>query len=270
MYLLYLDESGNEKDPVDRYFVLAGLAVFERQTYFLSQRLDAVQEKHFPNHQPVPFHASDIRSGSKFWRRVAEEKRQAVLSDVVEAITLTSHLRLFAAAVEKDDTLWGETAVEKATEQVCKRFDTLLKRYYQDESDPQRGLLIFSEGRFDDRAKLWVRDFRRKGTTWGSINNLADIPYFASMKESRLLQAADFVAHAVWLLFEKKDPSLIRKLLPKFDVRDGVVHGMVHVGHSKGESCDCPPCYSRRARGEVGPWVTGAEQLELGEDQGDG
>jgi hypothetical protein len=33
MYLLYLDESGNENDPSNRYFVLAGLALFERQIH---------------------------------------------------------------------------------------------------------------------------------------------------------------------------------------------------------------------------------------------
>ena len=30
-------------------------------------------------------------------------------------------------------------------------------RCYREHDDPQRGLLIFSEGRFDARAKLWVQ-----------------------------------------------------------------------------------------------------------------
>lgn len=33
MQLLYLDESGNEADSADRFFVLGGLSLFERQTY---------------------------------------------------------------------------------------------------------------------------------------------------------------------------------------------------------------------------------------------
>ena len=61
MYLLYLDESGNENDPNDRYFVLGGMALFERQTFFLTQDIEAIQDKHFPNHALVPFHASEIR-----------------------------------------------------------------------------------------------------------------------------------------------------------------------------------------------------------------
>ncbi len=239
------------------------MAVFERQTYFLGQRLDAVQEKHFPSHQPIPFHASAIRAGNKFWRKVPVEKREAVLKDVVEAIVSTSYVRFYAAAVEKTDVVYGETAVEKAPEDICQRFDTFLKRCYREDNDPQRGLMIFSEGRLDARSKVWVSEFRNKGTSWGTINNLADIPYFASMRESRLLQAADFIAHAVWLLYEKRDPKLIKRMLPRFDIRDGRMHGLAHVGPSKGSQCDCPPCSSRRISGSFGKWIGPAEQLEL-------
>lgn len=258
MYLLYLDESGNENDPNDRYFVLGGIALFERQTYFLTQAIEQVQDKHFPNHQPIPFHASEIRSGRDLWRSVAPEKRQTVLDDLCSAV-LNSPARgrmLFAAAVEKTKDVWGETAVEKATEQVCKRFDILLQRQFQDRDDAQRGLIVFSEGRFDARAKIWVRGFHQKGTQWGAINNLADIPYFAAMKESRLLQVADLISHATWLLYERRDARLIRALLPCFDSQDGVIHGLVHVRADTTQPCECPACFSRRNRGQHGPWVT--------------
>lgn len=269
MYVLYLDESGNENDPRDRYFVLAGLALFERQIHFLNQRLERVQERHFPDLQPIPFHASAIRAGRGFWRGVGAGKRQEVLEDVIAAIAETGDhggLRLYAAVIEKDSELYGEDAVEAATEQVCKRFDVFLTRRYRDHDDPQRGLLIFSEGRFDARAKVWVRDFRRRGTRWGSINNLADIPYFAPMKESRLLQAADFIAHATWLLYEKRDPALARVLLGHFDMREGVLHGLVHVGRSSGSECDCPPCTTRRTPGDMGAWIPQRGRLGGSED----
>ena len=81
MYLLYLDESGNENDPVDRFFVLGGIALFERQTFFLAKALEAVQDKYFPNRQPIPFHASEIRSSRELWRKIAPETRQAVLQE---------------------------------------------------------------------------------------------------------------------------------------------------------------------------------------------
>lgn len=181
MFLLYLDESGNEADPKDRFFVLAGLSLFERQTYFLTEAVEEVQNRHFPGHQPIIFHASEIRSGRGFWRKVPEDKRKAVLQDLCTAIAdVPDKSRfLYAAAIEKSDRLWGEDAVEKATEELCRRFDIFLQRKYHEDEDPQRGLLVFSEGRFDARAKVWVRGFHQRGTTWGAIRNLADIPYFA-------------------------------------------------------------------------------------------
>ena len=70
LYLLYLDESGNPDDPTDRHFVLAGAAVHERQTYWLSRDMEEIQARYFPGVQPITFHASEIRSGRGFWRRV--------------------------------------------------------------------------------------------------------------------------------------------------------------------------------------------------------
>jgi hypothetical protein len=59
MYLLYLDESGNPDDSSDTHFVVAGVAVFERVTFFLSQAVDLVQEKHFPAKQGLWLMARD-------------------------------------------------------------------------------------------------------------------------------------------------------------------------------------------------------------------
>jgi tetraacyldisaccharide-1-P 4'-kinase len=137
MYLLYVDESGNENDANDRYFVLAGIALFERQTFFLTKAVDDVQRAYFPDHQPIAFHASEIRSGRRLWRMVPEATRALVLAELVAQIRRLSDRRrvLFAAAVEK------------VTEEVCRRFDILLQRRFHNFNDAQRGLIIFSEGR---------------------------------------------------------------------------------------------------------------------------
>lgn len=259
MHLLYLDESGNESDPKDRFFVLGGLSLFERQTYFLAEAVEEVQQRHFPGLQPITFHASEIRSGRGFWRKIPEAQRTQVLNDLCDAIAASPDRGrvLYAAAVEKSDSLWGEDAVEKATEEVCKRFDIFLKRRFHEEGDPQRGLLVFSEGRFDARAKIWVRGFHRRGTSWGAIHNLADIPYFASSKESRLLQLADLIAHAIWLLYEKRNTSLASPLLRYFGLDEGTLHGLVHVRPPAAAACDCPACASRSRPGSFGSWIAG-------------
>jgi Protein of unknown function (DUF3800) len=247
MYLLYLDESGNPDDPADKHFVLGGVAVFERQTFFLSSNVDALQTKHFPGLPPIEFHTSPIRSGKGFWRNIDRPRKEAVLEGLSNVLTSANDpsVVLFSAVIEKNETTYGEEAVKLATEQVCKRFDIFLMRQYQEYKNPQRGLLVFAESHFQQRAKLWVQGFRKLGTQWGVLRNLSDIPYFASTRETRLLQLADFVAHATFISYEKQDQSLITKLLHKFDQKDGVLHGLVHVSKTR-TGCTCPACASRR------------------------
>jgi hypothetical protein len=255
VYLLYLDESGSPDDPADRHFVLAGAAVFERVTYFLSQDVDAIQTRHFPNVQPIAFHATDIRSGNGFWRNVERAKRDAVLRDLGGVLRDANEqgVLLFAAVVEKTAALHGEGAVRCATEQVCKKFDIFLTRRFHEAEQRERGLIVFAESRFHYRSRVWVQGFRELGTQWGSINNLADIPYFATPKESRLLQVADLVAHATFLLFERRNPDLIRPFIQRFDQREGILHGLAHVTENR-QACQCPGCHSRRQPYHFGPW----------------
>jgi len=257
VYLLYLDESGNESDAADRHFVLGGLAVFERQTFFIAEACEEIQRKYFPTSPPLNFHATDLRTGKGFWHNVAASTRTAVLSDLLRVIRHAQPVVgvvLFAAVVEKSSERWGETAVEYATEAICRRFDDFLKQRYR-EQDPQRGLLILSEGRFHKRAKGWVSRFRELGTRWGTISNFSDDPYFAGTRENRLLQLADIVAHSVFLLYERRNPSLIREILPRFAHDQATVYGLVHSRASEVSPCDCPACASQANGRNYGSWV---------------
>jgi hypothetical protein len=256
VHLLYLDESGNPDDPADKHFVLAGVSAFEQNTYYLSREVDGIQQKHFPTSPPVDFHAQHIRSGKGFWRGIDKVVRDQVLADIGSTIEKSySSVRLFGAVIEKNAALHGEEAVKAATEQVCKRFDLLLKRRKAEHDDAQRGLLVFAESHYQPRAKLWVKGFWELGTQWGLLHSICDIPYFAPAKESRLLQLADFVAHGLFLMYERNDPSLMKMIIRKFDQTNGTLHGLVHISDHRGATCDCPACVSRRAPGQFGPWL---------------
>jgi hypothetical protein len=117
MFLFYIDESGNEDNPADKYFVLGGVAVFERVAFFLSQAFDEVQAKHFPGTPPIPFHASHMRAGKDFWRNVDDEKRKEVLADLARAIANANKARviLFAAAIEKTNLLCSMARMQLST-----------------------------------------------------------------------------------------------------------------------------------------------------------
>ena len=66
MYLLYLDDSGSVKNPNERHFVLAGIAVFERQIYHLSSKTDEfVSSLNLGDGHDVELHGSVIASGKK-------------------------------------------------------------------------------------------------------------------------------------------------------------------------------------------------------------
>ncbi|MFN2446989.1 MAG: DUF3800 domain-containing protein [Vicinamibacterales bacterium] len=179
-----------------------------------------------------------------------------VLQDLAQTIALANDpgVRLFAAVVEKTSSLFGEDAVKAATEQVCKRFDTFLTRRANEHNDKQRGLLVFAKSHYEQRAKIWVRGFRDLGTQWGILHNLSDTPYFAPANENRLLQLADFVAHATYRLYERRDPTLAKDIVQRFDTKDRIIHGLVHVSEKRGHSCDCPACVTRRTPGQLGPW----------------
>lgn len=230
MYILYLDESGNESNPADRHFILAGVAAYERQIHFLSEAMDAIQDRHLPGYEPLPFHASALRTGKDFWRRVPAGKRQEILHDIgAELAGADSRgVVLFGVAVQKSAALHGDTAVQLAVEEICGRFNLFLARLHR-QNDTQRGLLVFAEGRFHQRARTWVRTFRRQGTRIGAIRNFAeDLPYSASANDSRMLQLADYVAHAVFQKYEHADDSMLSPILHKFDRYEGKLHGLLH------------------------------------------
>jgi hypothetical protein len=61
MHLLYVDESGNSDGKEDKYFVLGGVAVFEREVYWINEQVNAIAAKHFPDTE-IEFHAQAIAS----------------------------------------------------------------------------------------------------------------------------------------------------------------------------------------------------------------
>src|SRR3990170_4754883 len=119
MYLLYLDESGNPDDASDRHFVLAGLAVFERRTYWMQQAAEIIKATHFPTAPPLDFHAQPIRGGKGFWRHITPELRAEVLAEIgnIMARAPQAECVLFGAVVEKTDQVHGDEAIRLALEQ---------------------------------------------------------------------------------------------------------------------------------------------------------
>jgi hypothetical protein len=144
VYLLYADESGSVSDPGQRYFVLAGVAVPERDPHWIEQDLNLIAERFDPNEPHlVELHGSPMRSGARRWCRHEKADREKA---IVDALTVgvrsryPQHARLFAAVIEKKIHS-GQDIAQIAFEQMSSRFDQFLGRLHQ-KGQTQRGLII--------------------------------------------------------------------------------------------------------------------------------
>lgn len=245
MYIIYLDESGTQNEA--RHFILAGLAVFERETYFLAQEMERLQLKYFPAHnRPINLRASslgapDERAEPPFSELTANERLE-LLREAYPVIA-ASRSRLFAIAIEKEVVPINQ--YERGFEEIVSRFDQMLGRFYE-QNNQQRGLIVVAESSYRENLELLARQIAERGHRWGETRNLADIPYFAPAGSTRLLQLADFVSNAVYRRYEHRDARAFDTIMPRFDQEGGRIHGLVHLA-AEPWNCYCPACLSRRA-----------------------
>ena len=243
MYILYLDESGTHNS---RYFVVGGLAVFERETYFMARELDQLQARHLPDvSDPAQFHASELRAkrGRPPFDALNREQRHNLIRDVYGVIS-ESRARLFAVAMEKAATI-GDP-YERGFEEMVNRFDLMVSRLSQERDEKQRGLIVVAESAYKNNLNVLAGKIAREGHRWGQTYNLADIPYFAPAKSTRLLQLADFVVNAVYGYYEFGYANQFNRIAPRIDQEPGRMHGLVHIANNL-QNCYCPACVTRRA-----------------------
>jgi hypothetical protein len=249
LYFLYLDESGIPNGWEDQnHFVLGGVAVHEGQVGILASKIDDIQTSYFGSLQvPIEFHAGNMKSGNGRWRKIQEETRERMLTEVYEVINSAGfpNLVAFAAAIHISKAVDSETEnIKLAFEDVCLRFNTFLVRLHK-MGNPSKGLLII-----DDAHKVHYKDlvneFRQFGVKGAYIGNIVDIPYFSASKETRMLQLADFCAYAIYRYYEKNDSTYLDKIMSRFDRRDRFhpADGLKHM--TKDLSCKCIACSWRR------------------------
>ena len=131
--------------------------------------------------------------------------------------------RLFACAIHKR-SLRGRDPVEMAFEDLCKRFDFYLDRLRAD-GDAQRGMIILDKTTRETSLQKLSKEFRKVGTRWGSLKNIADTPFFVDSKASRMVQLADHIAYAVFRRYNTGDAQYLDLIAHRFDAVDGVIHG---------------------------------------------
>ena len=161
VYILYLDESGTHGEA--SYFVLGGLAVFEREIHWFSRDMDKPQDEFFPSTFPIHFHASKLRGKANEapWDQLEISKRHELKNRVYQIIRNRRGV-LFACAIEKE---WAKRnnieAYEYAFEQVVSRFDMFMGRINQaadeDGGEGQRGLLVLADSSYNKALAVLAR-----------------------------------------------------------------------------------------------------------------
>ena len=250
MYLIYVDESGVQKNPQDDYFILGAVAVYETRAYFLSQAIDNIQEKWFPKApDPIEFHAAKIYNRNcEPWRGLNKDECRQVLFDLCDAIceVYDRGLYLFGVAVHKS-SFPNDDCVEKAFYELCGHCDEFISQmnYKLEKKERNRGLMVFDSSRYRGHLdKLLLEYTKRGGTKFGRIRNFADAPTFADSATTRLLQCADLVAYALFRRYNAGDTRFLDRIMSRFYRSGGVIHGLMHVV-ARWRDCPCPACMSR-------------------------
>jgi Protein of unknown function (DUF3800) len=218
MHLLYLDHAGATEDTSQNHFVLAGISVFERQTFWLSTELDKIAARFNPSDpESVELHGSPMHGGRSEWRRFPVVDRISAIRDVL-SIVPKSHPSniLFGVGIKKPRDN-PEIAVEKAFEQICILFDKYLWRMHL-RGDTQRGVIVFDKATYETDIQALATHFRSIGHSWGVVRNLSEVPLFLDSKASRLVQLADLVSFALYRLYERNDYRFFNIIANRFDV----------------------------------------------------
>jgi len=255
LYVLYLDESG-ANGPEASYFVLAGLAAFEREIHWFSQDLDQIQAKYLPTEKgPVHFHATKLHVHDSTHlepplNQLTLEQRREIKVKFGEIVS-TRRGVLFGCAVERKlAEIRNKDPYEIAFEDVLSRFDLFLSRCNRvaqgGGGEEQRGLVVLAQSGYQKTLALLARQFRESGTRWGQLHNVTDVPYFAPAQDTRMLQFADYVSNAVYGRYHSGITKDFDRIAGKFDVENNVVHGLAHL--TLNASCSCLSCFSRKGR----------------------
>lgn len=227
LHLLYLDESGHPDDPNSSFFVLAGFAIFERQTYWLEQQLDAIVGR-FTAFEPnaTELHGSEMYGGKNAWRGITPEARSQAVVDILSLLAdQRLNLRIFASVIEKSQ-MASHAILHKSFENVVTAFDAYLYSLYR-KRDPQRGLVIFDKSNYEQQLQALSHLFRRDGHQTGKLRNLAEVPLFLDSKASRLIQMADIIAYWIFRYFQSGDSrgfEVIRRFCTDLE---NAPHGLV-------------------------------------------
>ena len=233
MHILYVDEAGTQREA--RHFVVAGLSLFERQTYHLAEDIFKIQAAYFPEAtEPLELHASKLRAPNEHaeppFNSVDRTQRFRLLDDVCETI-IQAQPRLFGVAIEKGHLASsGDDPYELGFEQIVSRFDRMLGRVNRERGEDNRGLVVLAESSYRETSNGLLERSGRRGTGGAACGTWRTSP----------------ISHQP----ETRDYCSAQTSLPTRSIRDtspathctsiGLPHSSIRVAGSFTDSFICP------------------------------
>ncbi|MBT9166185.1 MAG: hypothetical protein DDT25_00864 [Chloroflexi bacterium] len=230
MFLLYLDDSGSLGDKGNKFFVLGGICIFERQTHWLESHLNSIASRfNSVNPSAVELHAAPMRNGDEIWRRFSPQDRIQATADALNLLSSTEmRIKVFAVVIEKSQIPADSNGLSIAFEKIAVEFDGYLKSCYINKN-PQRGLVIFDKSKDEAYIQNLSSTFKHVGHSNGNLRNFAEVPLFIDSKASRLMQMADMVAYWIYRRYSAGDDSGFKFIQPFFHRYGGINHGLKEI-----------------------------------------
>lgn len=227
LYLLYLDESGHSHDPSTDFFVLAGFAIFERQTHWLESNINPIAARfNAADPSSIEFHGSPMFSGKGEWNGVAPADRVQAVVDILALLQNPQlKLRVFASVIEKS-RVPRDQILERSFEAVAHQFDQYLADMWRGKN-PQRGLVVCDKTSYEETLQGLSTLFKHQGHSLGKLRNFAEVPLFLDSKASRLIQMADLIAYWIFRYHQSKDDRGFKLIEPAINCRGGQRAGLV-------------------------------------------
>jgi Protein of unknown function (DUF3800) len=206
VFLLYVDESGSALDPNSQFFVLAGVAIFERSTHWLDKHLTNIAARFAPlQPESIELHASPMRTGRDGWGSFSPADRAQACADILHVLKdKHSRVKVFVSVIEKK-LLPSQDILPHAFEKLAAAFDNYLIARHQHYKDAQRGIAIFDNSTYEQSIQALTRVFKHQGHADGFLRNFAEVPLFLDSRASRLIQLADSVAYWVYRRYAARD-----------------------------------------------------------------
>jgi hypothetical protein len=229
MHLLYIDDSGSVVDKKCGHCVLAGFSVYETRTYWLEKAVNDIITAYLPAYPDVELHGTAIRSGSREWRGIPHDIREAILVDILNLMNKSyPQVILFGSIIAKTVFSPKDDITEDLFTQVATRFDKYLGRINsKNQKAHERGIAIFDKSSAEIEIQKLSRAFTNTGHRLGGrFHYFAEVPLFLDSKMSRLIQLADVIAYSLFRKYEYNDDSYFSIIANCFDKSDGMVHGL--------------------------------------------